>query len=78
MRERDQLGVFNERIKLLANTFNALAIGLVGFALLRPLVEDLSTLSPLTLWWVLTAIVFHVLSHYVLGRLEKEDEDDGL
>jgi divalent metal cation (Fe/Co/Zn/Cd) transporter len=78
MRDRDALAVHNERMKLLANTFNALAIGLIGFALLRPLVEDLSTLNVQSLWWVLTAIVFHLLSHYVLGRLEREDGHDSL
>lgn len=78
MRGPDPLTIHNERMKLLANTFNALAIGLIGFALLRPLVEDLSTLSAKSLWWVVSAIVFHLLSHYILGRLEKEDGHDSL
>ena len=39
---RDRLAAFNERVKLFAGFLNAVALGLIGFAVLRPLTESLS------------------------------------
>lgn len=74
----DPTAIHNERMKLLASYMNALSIGLVGFALLRPLVENLETLNFTTLWWCGLAFAFHGLAHYILGRIEKEAPDDSL
>ncbi|MGR3469037.1 MAG: hypothetical protein ACU0CI_14285 [Shimia sp.] len=77
MRIRDSLTAYNERVKYFASLLNALAIGLVGFALVRPLV-DAVPLSVNTGWWCLLAFAFHLGGHYVLGRIEKENANDGL
>ena len=44
---RDPLLVYNERVKLLAGFVNAMAVGLVGFAVLKPLTESTLTEFPL-------------------------------
>jgi len=72
LRIRDDVTVFNERLKLIAGFMNALAIGLVGFALIRPVVEDVAGLTLTTAWWVIVAFAFHGAAHYILGMIEKE------
>ena len=72
MRRRDELAIHNERMKLIASFFNAMAIGLIGFALLRPLVEAVAPVTLATVWWSVVAFAFHLAAHYVLGKLEKE------
>ncbi len=77
-RLRDELTVLNERVKLLAVTVNALAIGLVGFAVLRPATEDVGLLAWTSIVWGSVGLALHVLAHYILGKLRTEANDDGL
>lgn len=69
---RDPLVSFNERVKLFANFLNAVALGLIGFAVLRPLTENLCNTDLSALWWGATGLAIHGVSHYVLGRIRKE------
>lgn len=69
---RDPLVANNERVKLFAGFVNAVALGLIGFAILRPLTESLSNAALSTLWWGLTGLVLHGFSHYILGLIRKE------
>lgn len=69
---RDPLVANNERVKLFAGFVNAVALGLIGFAILRPLTENLSNASLSTLWWGLTGLALHGFSHYILGLIRKE------
>lgn len=74
MRQRAPLASHNERMKLMASFLNAMAIGLVGFALLRQLVETMGSLSLMTFWWIVVAFAFHAAAHNALGKLEKDDD----
>ncbi len=73
MRRRDPLAAYNERVKLRATFLNALAIGFLGFAFLRPLVEGTLTLNLLTLAFLATGLVLHRAADYILRYLETED-----
>jgi hypothetical protein len=72
MRLRDELLVLNERIKLVANTLNAIALGVIGVAILRPLADTIYNAELSQLWWGLAGLAIHALSHYILGYLRKE------
>jgi hypothetical protein len=50
-------------VKLLAGFSNAIGIGLIGFAILRPLTEDLGSASRSTLWRGLGGLAFHGVAH---------------
>lgn len=67
----DAIAAWNERVKLIAGFLNAVGLGLIGFAVLRPLTEDMTRISLLTLWWGLAGLVFHAISLYVLGKMRK-------
>ncbi len=41
---RDDLLVWNERVKLFAGFVNAIALGLIGFAVLKPVTENIANL----------------------------------
>ncbi|MFN8681684.1 hypothetical protein ACDP63_11155 [Paracoccus sp. P2] len=69
---RDPLTAYNERVKLFANFLNATALGLIGFAVLRPLTESLSNANLSTMWWGATGLAIHGVSHYIMGRIRKE------
>ncbi|AHM05588.1 hypothetical protein roselon_03330 [Roseibacterium elongatum DSM 19469] len=73
MRRRDPLATHNERVKLRAAFLNALALGFLGFAFLRPLVEGTLTLNLLTVSFFLTGLVLHRAADYILKYLETED-----
>ena len=73
---RDPLGKHNERVKLFAGFINAVGLGLLGFAVLRPLSENISNASLATLWWGITGLAMHAVSHYILGHLRKEVKHD--
>lgn len=77
-RIRDEVSVWNERIKLLAGFVNAMAIGLVGFAVLRPATEDVALISTASLLWAGGGLGMHLFAHYMLGYLRKEAADDDL
>ena len=70
--EQDSLAAHNERVKTLAGFLNALGIGFIGFAVLRPLTEDLASGTLATVWWGLAGLAFHALSHYDLGQMRRE------
>jgi hypothetical protein len=78
VRRRDELLVWNERVKLIANALNAIALGLIAFAVLRPATEDIASLTRESAVWGLTGLAVHAFAHYILRYLEKEDTDDKL
>lgn len=69
---RDPLASFNERVKLFANFINAIGLGLIGFAILRPLADSLANAKLPILWWAMVGLALHGVSHYILGRMRKE------
>ncbi|MCR9086211.1 MAG: hypothetical protein NXH97_05650 [Rhodobacteraceae bacterium] len=76
---RDAIAGHNERVKLMATSLNAVGIGLIGFAVLRPLTDNPAGLTLSALWWIVAGLAFHALAHYVLGRLvKKADPHDAL
>lgn len=77
-RVRDPLATYNERVKLAATAVNASALGLLGFAVLRPATEDILSLDRSAAGWGAIALAVHVLAHYMLGHLRKEIDDDPL
>ncbi|WOI57068.1 hypothetical protein [Palleronia sp. LCG004] len=68
---RDPLVTFNERVKLLSSTINALGLGMVGFAVLRPLTDSIENVSRETGYWAIMGLVVHLVSHYILRYLRK-------
>ena len=73
MRRRDPLATHNERVKLRAGFLNALGIGFLGFAFLRPLVEGTFALNLLTVVFLATGLVLHRSADYILKYLETEE-----
>lgn len=70
--------VRNERIKLVSGFVNALAIGIIGIAVFKPVAE-----GAVESWWSLTGwsvigLAMHGLSHYVLGYLIEEVQNGRL
>ena len=71
---RSAIAIHNERTKLRAATLNALAIGLLALAVLRPIVDDIASLSAKTAAWSLASLALHGAAHYVLGALREGPE----
>ncbi|OYW59081.1 MAG: hypothetical protein B7Z10_09215 [Rhodobacterales bacterium 32-66-7] len=68
---RDPIASWNERLKLVAAFLNAIGLGMIGFAVLKPLTEDITSISLVTVWWGLAGLAFHAISLYVLGKMRK-------
>ncbi|MFD1342627.1 hypothetical protein [Litorisediminicola beolgyonensis] len=63
--------VVNERLKYLAGLCNGLALGFIGFSLIRPLTDGDSPA-----WrYVAGGFALHALGHYILGMLREENTD---
>ena len=73
---RDRAAIRNERIKLFAGLWNAVGLGLIAFAVLRPAVEDANLLSGLSILWAAGGVACHGVAHYIMGWLTKEADDD--
>jgi hypothetical protein len=69
---RDQLATHNDRLKLFANFLNAVGLGFIGFAVLRPLTDVPITVTWLSAWWGGCGLAFHGLALYVLKYLRRE------
>ena len=67
----DPILIWNERLKLVAAFLNAIGLGMIGFAVLKPLTEDITNISLLTVWWGLAGLAFHTISPYVPGKRRK-------
>ena len=73
MPQKDRLGAHNERMKLMSTTSNALALAFVGFAIVRPVTDPDLDFPPYAYLFLATGLALHALSHYLLGKLRKED-----
>lgn len=65
----DALLIRNERIKLFASFLNALGLGLIGFAVLRPVTETFQLVGAAAALWGLAGLVLHGAALYILGQL---------
>lgn len=60
----------NERVKMLAGTLNALAIGILGAAFVVPGVTSLENVR----WiWIPAALVLHLMAYVAYRFLKSED-----
>jgi hypothetical protein len=69
---RRAVAIHNERVKLFSSFVNAIGLGLIGFAVLRPLTEDMATITGITIFWAVAGLFLHVISHYILAMLRTE------
>ena len=70
---RREVAVHNERVKLFSGFTNAIGLGLIGFAVLRPLTESGTDMTGLTVLWGMAGLFLHAISHYILSMLRTED-----
>ncbi len=68
----DRILIRNERVKLFAGFLNAIAVGMVGFSILRPAIETAVVPRGAGLYWGGAGLAIHAIAHYILGRLRKE------
>lgn len=70
--EPDHLAAHNERVKLRANSANAVGLGLIAFAVLRPLTSNLDSAGTDMIPWSVAGVGLHGLASRMLGRIKKE------
>ena len=72
MRRRDRLGAHNERVKLGANSVNAVGLAFVALGIVRPLVDPDVNIGIAGFVFGTTGLALHALAHYILKQLETE------
>ncbi|MEO1681591.1 MAG: hypothetical protein AAFU80_25900 [Pseudomonadota bacterium] len=70
---RDEILVWNERVKLFAQFLNALSLGMIGFAILRPATESFRLVGLEAWLWGALGLLIHGCAHYILGKLRKDE-----
>jgi len=74
---RDELAIYNERIKLRATTLNSMGLGFVGFSLIKPLIDDgPRSIGVTEAIWIVVGVALHYVARYILGMLKTEERDD--
>ena len=69
----------NERVKLLANTSNALALGIIGATLIVPELSgsgvrmSAGPFDWFRAFWILAAVVLHILAQLAFELMQGED-----
>lgn len=64
----------NERVKLGYTTVNALAIGVLGAAVIVPGVSSVASLLEFQRWiWLIIAMALHMLAQMIVGLLRSEE-----
>lgn len=71
---RDPIATHNERVKLFAGFVNALGLGMIGFAVLRPMVANPADISWANMWWLIAGLVMHGFSHYIMRYMRRKAE----
>lgn len=66
------IAIHNERQKARASYLNAFSIGLVGFAVLRPLTDATPSVTVATASWFVAALALRVIAHDVPGGMRRE------
>jgi hypothetical protein len=59
----------NERVKLAANSGNAIGLALFAIAVLRPVIEIGSDDYRVVPVWAAVGLALHGLAHYILGHM---------
>lgn len=75
-KERRNVAIHNERVKMRANALNALGIALVGSAFVFPVIRDDNpgALLELSAWvWILMGFALHQAGMYALGSMKAQD-----
>ncbi len=68
--------VWNERVKLLANLFNGIAVAMIALGILAPIANMLfqdgaKTNDTVLVWWALGALALHGIARSVLEDLRE-------
>jgi hypothetical protein len=64
---------FNEHVKLVVTTFNALAIFLIIAGYLQPLIREEPTAAGAAGWvWIITGVVLHIGAQALIRLLREE------
>lgn len=66
-----EIKIYNEQIKLLAATTNAIAIGLLAVALIEPLKGNLDV-SLMTAIWIVLAVIAHSFAQKLLSFMQND------
>lgn len=61
----------NERVKLIANTLNNVALVVLGGAVLKPFLDGTSATLENSLWWALWAVILHLSAHMALDHFNE-------
>jgi len=75
-RTRDPVASYNERVKLMATSVNALGLGVLAYGLLRPLVETQAVFELGVAVWTAVGLVLHGISHYILTQISRGEDLD--
>ena len=69
---RNAQTIYNERAELFAGFLNALALGILGLAVLGAVTDDIGGVTWAILPWAAIGIAIHLAAHCVLGTLRQE------
>ncbi len=69
MRQRDELTAYNERVKLMSSTSNAVGLALLALGILRPAIDPDLSIGLTGMVYGALGVACHVGAHYVLKEL---------
>lgn len=70
--ERDLIASYNERMKLTAQAVQNLGLGVIGFAVVQPLVLGTAAVSPRSVLSAAVGLAMLGLGRYLIGKIVRE------
>lgn len=72
MRRRDEVGAYNERLKMLATSINAIGLGVIGLGTVRPFIDPEIGIGIAAVASIGVALVLHGTALYIVSKVETD------
>ena len=72
MRRRDEVGGYNERLKMIATSINAIGLGIIGLGTVRPFLDPDIGVGIAAVASLAVALVLHGVALYIVSKVETD------
>ena len=72
MWRRDEVGAFNERLRMIATSINAIGLGVIGLGTVRPFIDPAVGFTLVVPASFAAALVLHGIALYIVSKVRTD------
>ena len=72
MWRRDRVGAFNERLKMIATSINAIGLGVIGLGTVRPFIDPQIGFTLVVPASLAASLVLHGIALYIVSKMRTD------